>query len=163
MSTDISPAKKFRQALGQFTTGVTVITTCDGEQRPVGITVNSFNSVSLEPQLVLWSLSNHTNSSEAFRQSDHFAIHVLNSGQQALSNTFATSNIDRFAGLSCRHGVKGSPILPDYLAVFQCQVKHRYQGGDHTIMVGEVLDFDMREDEPLVFHGGAYTKLAASA
>ena len=163
MTPKFSASQQFRHALGHFTTGVTIITTTDRNGRPVGITANSFNSVSLDPQLVLWSLSTNTSSFKAFNESNQFAIHVLGEHQQALSSKFATPKSDRFAGLNYDTGMNGLPLLPDYLALFQCEVAHRYNGGDHIIMVGRVLHFDTQKGEPLLFHRGDYAQLAASA
>jgi 3-hydroxy-9,10-secoandrosta-1,3,5(10)-triene-9,17-dione monooxygenase reductase component len=149
---------QFRGALGSFPTGVTIVTTLDGEAQPVGVTASSFNSVSLDPPLVLWSLSRAALSSEAFRTSGHFAIHVLAADQHDLSDRFARSGVDKFAGIAWQGGELGSPVFDHYAALFECRTLHQYEGGDHVIYVGEVVAFDRREQAPLVFHGGRYAE-----
>lgn len=148
--------KAFRQALGSFATGVTIITTRDGNGEPVGLTVNSFNSVSMEPPMVLWSLANEALSLPVFRDASHWAVHVLSSNQAELSTRFAKRGEDKFAGLNTETGAGDVPLLRDCTARFQCKTAFQYEGGDHVIFVGEVLDFDRSEVAPLVFHGGRY-------
>lgn len=149
-------ARNFRRALGSFATGVTIITTRSADDTPVGLTVSSFNSVSLEPPLVLWSLANTSRSLEAFRKADHWAVHVLATHQEALSGRFARAGEDKFAGIVLDQGVGRVPLLPDCTARFQCRNAFQYEGGDHVIFVGEVLSYDFTETAPLVFHGGSY-------
>tara|TARA_B100000902_G_scaffold203088_1_gene193640 strand:+ start:230 stop:757 length:528 start_codon:yes stop_codon:yes gene_type:complete len=151
--------KAFRTALGQFATGVTVITTCDARGNKVGMTVNSFSSVSLDPMLVLWSIARTSKSYEEFIHADRFAVHVLNSQQQAISNQFASNCADRFCDVEHTEGVGGIPLLKDYSALFQCQTEHQYEGGDHVIIVGRVVEFDNRQLPPLIFHAGRYADL----
>jgi len=154
--------KEFRNALGQFATGVTVITSLDKDGNKVGMTANSFSSVSLDPMLVLWSIAKTSGNFEAFNQTDHFAIHVLNAEQQQVSNQFASKAADRFEGIDCTLGHAGLPLLPDYGAVFQCDTEARYEGGDHIILVGRVMDFDYKSHAPLIFHAGRYADLPAA-
>lgn len=149
-------ATEFRRALGSFATGVTIITTRDASGEPVGLTVNSFSSVSLNPPLVLWSLANNALSLPAFRDNGHWAVHVLASDQEALSGRFAQRGEDKFSGLDCDEGAGGVPLLKGCMARFQCRTATQYEGGDHLIFIGEVLSFDRRETPPLVFHGGRY-------
>jgi 3-hydroxy-9,10-secoandrosta-1,3,5(10)-triene-9,17-dione monooxygenase reductase component len=148
----------FRRALSVFATGVTIVTTLDERQQPVGVTASSFNSVSLDPPLVLWSLAKSALSYRAFATSGHFAIHVLAQGQIELANTFARSRENKFAGLEWRPGTWGSPLLEHYAARFECSRHHRYEGGDHSILVGKVMACDRREVAPLLFHNGAYAQ-----
>lgn len=152
-------SKEFRNALGQFATGVTVITTLDQNSNKVGMTVNSFSSVSLEPMLVLWSLAKTAKTFEAFDATERFAIHVLNAEQQAISNQFASRCGDRFENVNHTEGHGGIPLLEDYSAVFQCEIEARHEGGDHIIMVGRVIDFDNKGQPPLIFHAGQYADL----
>ncbi|WP_028080783.1 flavin reductase [Solimonas soli] len=147
---------EFRKALGAFTTGVTIITARTAEGVPLGLTANSFNSVSLNPPLVLWSLANTSASLGAFRKAEHWAVHVLATDQESLSARFATRGIDKFAGLDVESGTGGVPLLRGCMARFQCRTAFQYEGGDHLIFVGEVLAFDRTETAPLVFHGGRY-------
>ena len=150
--------RQFREALGSFATGVTIVTTMDGDGRPVGVTASSFNSVSLDPPLVLWSLARQSNSHDSFCKSGHFAIHVLASNQEGLSNLFAISRTDKFAEVAWSRGQLGSPIIGERAALFECQTKHIYEAGDHTILVGEVVNFAVEDLPPLLFHGGRYAE-----
>jgi len=152
--------REFRDALGQFPTGVTIVTTLDLRGNPVGMTASSFNAVSLNPPLVLWSIDKEAISYEAFMATSHFAIHVLAAGQEDLSNLFAQKGLDKFDGINCRQGRRSVPILPEFAACFQCDIEHRYDGGDHTILVGRVQDFESHDREPLLFHGGRYKEIA---
>lgn len=149
-------AKAFRDALGAYATGVTIVTTRSPEGIDVGVTANSFNSVSLEPPLVLWSLSRTSSSFEVFERSDYFVAHVLASDQEGLSNTFAKRGVDKFASLRFERGQGGAPLLEGCAARFQCRVAYRYEGGDHIILVGEVLSFDREGRKPLAYLGGKY-------
>jgi len=154
--------KEFRNALGMFATGVTVVTTADAAGSKYGMTANSFNSLSLDPMLVLWSIAKTSSSFDIFNQADHFAIHVLNVDQQAISDQFSSKTGDRFAGIDCLVGHGNVPLVPDCAAVFECDTEHRYDGGDHIILVGRVIKFDYRENlEPLIFHSGHYSKISA--
>lgn len=146
----------FRNALGAFATGVTIVTTQDSEGHDVGLTANSFNSVSLDPPMVLWSLAKTSKALDAFMNGDSFAVHILSSEQQELSGRFARSGTDKFAGLELRRGRDGIPLLDGCTARFECKTTFRYEGGDHVIFVGEVLSFDNQGLPPLVFHSGAY-------
>lgn len=148
--------RAFRNALGAFTTGVTVVTTCDAAGRDVGLTVNSFNSVSLEPPLVLWSLARSSGSLPAFLQAEHFAVHILAADQEPMSNRFAQRGADKFSGIELARGEGGIPLLPGCSARFRCRTAFRHEGGDHEIFVGEVLGFEAFERAPLVFHKGGY-------
>ncbi|BFM12933.1 flavin reductase family protein [Simiduia litorea] len=151
----------FRNALGAFPTGVTIITTRDKQGNPVGMTASSFNSVSLDPPLVLWSIAKTANCFDVFAETDHFAIHVLNENQQALSDLFGRpSPEDKFAQLPISSGLLDSPKLDECMACYECQLEHKYEGGDHIIMVGRVLSFDLRDGKPLIFHAGQYRQLA---
>lgn len=151
----------FRDALGAFATGVTIVTTNDGE-RDVGLTANSFNSVSLDPPLVLWSLAKSSGSLGSFQQASHFAVHILAADQQALSNSFAQRGADKFAGIEIERGAGEVPLLIDCCARFQCRSTFEYDGGDHIIFVGEVVGFDHSPREPLLFHGGKYAAAVPS-
>jgi 3-hydroxy-9,10-secoandrosta-1,3,5(10)-triene-9,17-dione monooxygenase reductase component len=154
--------REYRSALGRFATGVTIITTCDSDGRPVGITANSFSSVSLDPPLVLWSLARSSRSLDAFTGSGGFAIHILGKGQEDLAMRFATRAADKFAecAYDCKHD--GIPLLDECLARIECTKHHQYDGGDHVIFIGEVESFHHREGHPLLFFGGQFHSLAAS-
>lgn len=156
---DFDP-KAFRDALSTFTTGVTIITTRAEDGSPIGITANSFNSVSLDPPLVLWSLAKSAYSLPAFSHSGHWNVHVLSIEQEALSGRFASRGQDKFSGLKLDQGVNETPLLPSCTARFQCRTAFMYEGGDHVIFVGEVLDFDRSELPPLAFQSGQYALTA---
>lgn len=149
-------AKAFRNALGSFATGVTIITTRAADGEPLGLTVNSFNSVSLDPPMVLWSMAKTAFSLPIFREADYWAVHVLSSAQEDLSTRFAMRSENKFADLDLEQGVGDIPMLRDCTARFQCKTAFQYEGGDHVIFVGEVQAFDQEETAPLVFHGGRY-------
>lgn len=147
--------RDFRNALGQFATGVTVVTTVDAQGAPVGMTVSSFNSVSLTPALVLWSLGRHAGCYAAFAQSSHYAIHVLGSHHKDLALQFSQRGIERFAGVDWQPNAYGVPLLADALATFECRARSQYPEGDHLIMVGEVLACShMADTAPLLYHAG---------
>jgi 3-hydroxy-9,10-secoandrosta-1,3,5(10)-triene-9,17-dione monooxygenase reductase component len=149
-------ARRFRQALGNFTTGVTIVTTRNDEMHDIGLTANSFNSVSLEPPMVLWSLAKSSLSLQAFVKAPYFAVHILSAQQQSLSERFAKRGVDKFAGLEIRRGVGEIPLLEGCAARFECRTAFRHDGGDHEIFVGEVVRFDQFDCAPLVFHSGRY-------
>jgi len=148
--------KALRQALGAYTTGVTIITTRSSTGEPVGITANSFSSVSLDPPLVLWSLARSAHSLPAFSESTHWNVHVLSMEQEDLSNRFARAGENKFAGLELDDGMSDSPLLPQCSARFQCKKAFEYDGGDHIIFVGEVLGFDKSERPALAYAAGNY-------
>ncbi|MDP1610907.1 MAG: flavin reductase family protein [Sulfuritalea sp.] len=149
-----------RDALGDFATGVTVVTARDAAGQPVGVTINSFASVSLDPPLVLWSLGLHSPSLVAFESCSHYAINILAAGQEDFSQRFAQSQGDKFAGIEARVGAGDTPLLPGCCAWFECRNQLRYPGGDHVILVGRVERFERQEKPPLIFHGGRYRSLA---
>lgn len=147
----------FRAALGMFATGVTIVTARGADGQPVGLTANSFNSVSLAPPLVLWSLARSAGSMPAFERGSHYAINILAAEQHALAERFAAKAIDRFADLAYHEGAGGAPILEGAAAVFECFNRSRYEEGDHVIFVGEVERCSWRAGAaPLIFHGGRY-------
>ncbi|WP_208979068.1 flavin reductase family protein [Stappia stellulata] len=148
--------RDFRTALGRFATGVTIVTTLDATGRPVGLTANSFNSVSLDPPMVLWSLARSSRNLGAFERATHYAINVLASDQRALSDRFARPAQDRFADVDWCPGLGGVPVLAGVTAVFQCRHDAQVEGGDHIVFLGAVEAFEGREREPLLYHGGRY-------
>jgi 3-hydroxy-9,10-secoandrosta-1,3,5(10)-triene-9,17-dione monooxygenase reductase component len=148
--------QRFRSALGAFATGVTIVTTRSRAGEDIGLTANSFNSVSLDPPMVLWSLAKSAKSLPAFLESGYFAVHVLAASQEALSMTFATRGADKFSGIALERGQAGTPLLPGCSARFQCRTTFKYEGGDHVIFVGEVEAFEHTSLPPLVFHSGRF-------
>ena len=156
MNTPDFDKAKFRKTLGQFATGVTVITTLGADERRVGVTVSSFNSLSKNPPMILWSLGKSAYSLPAFQQADFFNVHVLGAEQGALSRCFSNPGADKFNGIKTQKGLGGAPVLPEHAALFECKTAHLYEGGDHIIIVGEVIKFSCNNTTPLVFHRGQY-------
>ncbi|MBL0421332.1 flavin reductase family protein [Ramlibacter sp. AW1] len=150
-------AHEFRAALGTFATGVTIVTTRTPDGLPIGLTANSFNSVSLDPPLVLWSLSQAAASLAAFRAGSHYAINVLAADQKPLAERFAAKGADRWSGVQSVPGAGGAPLIVGAAATFECFNRSRYDEGDHVIFVGEVERCTWREGAaPLLFHGGRF-------
>ncbi|MDJ0349596.1 flavin reductase family protein [Cryobacterium sp. PH29-G1] len=145
-----------RNTLGKFATGVTVITTRGADGRHVGITANSFTSVSLDPPLLLFCLANSSPILPVFETAEHFAIHVLAVDQHQLSRQFATPAIDKFSGLAVTEDDVGTPEIQDVLARFSCRTVSRTTEGDHTIFIGHVRSYKRLEGDPLVFFSGKY-------
>ncbi|MBO9604271.1 MAG: flavin reductase family protein [Novosphingobium sp.] len=154
----IEPSE-FRNALGRFATGVTVITTVDEAGLRYGVTANSYNSVSLDPPLVLWSLANTSRSMEAFAACKAFAVHILGAHQEELAMRFASRGEDKFADLDTREGFGGVPLFDDCVAHFECVAENRFEGGDHQIFLGRVVNFEACDHEPLLFHRGRFAKV----
>ncbi len=146
--------REFRDALGRFATGVTIVTTAT-KAGPVGITANSFASVSLDPPIVLWSIGRHSKRFDAFSRCEHFAVHVLGAGQMDLGRRFARSG-DAFAGLRVGENEAGVPLLTDCLSRFECRRVAAHEGGDHLIVLGQVTTATLGEGEPLLFASGEY-------
>lgn len=150
-------AQEFRSALGMFATGVTIVTARTGDGQVVGLTANSFNSVSLSPPLVLWSLSRAAASMAVFSAGSHYAINVLAADQMELADRFARKGADRWLGVTFQEGAGGAPLLHGAAATFECFNRSRYEEGDHVIFVGEVERCTHRDGaSPLLFHGGRY-------
>lgn len=151
----------FRQGLGLFPTGVTIVTTQSASGESIGMTVSSFNTVSLNPPLVLWSIDRRSLSLDTFTECEQFAINVLSSEQQDLSNKFASKGADKFADTSFTKGLGNSPLLEGCIAQLECKTWQTYDGGDHVIIVGEVLNYRYDKTlEPLVFYAGNYAELS---
>ena len=156
-------SRAFRQALGTFVTGVTIVTTLDPAGNPAGLTANSFNSVSLDPPMVLWSLALDSTNLDAFRQASYWAVHVLAAGQEQLSAQFASRDTNRFAGVPTTQGPAGIPLLDSYAARFVCRAAFEYEGGDHAIFLGRVEAFERTTRTPLVYHQGRYAGVFPAA
>lgn len=148
--------RDFRRALGQFATGVTVVTTRAADGRRAGVTVNSFSSVSLNPPLVLWSISRQAPSMNVFSAASHFGVNVLECHQHHLSRQFSSPLPDKFSGVEFAEGTAGVPLLKGTIARFVCRKLRQYDGGDHVIFIGEVEQYEYEEGEPLVFSTGQY-------
>jgi 3-hydroxy-9,10-secoandrosta-1,3,5(10)-triene-9,17-dione monooxygenase reductase component len=152
----------FRRTLGQFPTGVAVVTAAHGGHA-IGMTANSFSSVSLDPPLVLWSVARSAPSHDAFVAADAFAIHLLAADHRDLALRFGTSGADKFAGLVHAPGTTGAPLIEGLAPIFECRAWARYGGGDHTILVGEVVRMVERNHDPLLFHSGELRRIEAVA
>ena len=153
--------KEFRSALGMFATGVTIVTAVTADGKPIGLTASSFNSVSLDPPLVLWSLARAAASLPAFSTGSHYAIIILSAEEKTLAERFAIKGADRWGGVEYTHGTGNAPLLQGAVATFECFNRSRYEEGDHVIFVGEVERCTWRPGAaPLLFHGGRfYTEL----
>ena len=147
---------EFRNALGAFATGVTVVTTRCSKVGRVGLTANSFNSVSLDPPMVLWSLAKTSNALGFFTDAGCFCVNILAADQVSISNHFASKSLDKFATVSYRDGVLDTPVIDNCSASFECKTVFTYEGGDHLIFVGEVVNFINSDKKALLYHAGRY-------
>jgi 3-hydroxy-9,10-secoandrosta-1,3,5(10)-triene-9,17-dione monooxygenase reductase component len=160
---DAVDPRAFRDALGSFVTGVTIVTTRGAGGTDIGLTANSFNSVSLDPPMVLWSLALSSSNLPAFRTAQWWAVHILASEQETLSARFAQRSDQKFAGLAVSRGPGDIPLLEGCAARFICRQAYEYEGGDHAIFVGQVLEFDRAGRPPLIYHEGRYGRVIAEA
>jgi flavin reductase (DIM6/NTAB) family NADH-FMN oxidoreductase RutF len=157
--------RRLRDALGQFATGVTIITTITPAGERLGMTISSFNSLSLEPPLVLFSIVKQAHSFAAWQQATRYAVNVLNEDQQELSSKFARAKGEKWIGQTVLDGKTGVPLLPNAVISFECEAHSRFDGGDHEIFVGRIVELHenrARHGQPLVFFGGQYRRLAAA-
>lgn len=156
---------EFRRVLGHFATGVTVVTACEADGRPTGLTASAFASVSLDPPLVLVCVAHTAQAYPAILAAGRFAVNVLSRDQESVSRRFASSSLsgtEKFEGVDYRQGTLGLPLLKDALAELECAVVHAYPGGDHTIFVARVEAADSRADaglDPLLYYRGQYGHL----
>jgi flavin reductase (DIM6/NTAB) family NADH-FMN oxidoreductase RutF/DNA-binding MarR family transcriptional regulator len=152
-----SPAvdRAYRACLGQFATGVTVVTTQTAKE-PIGVTANSFASLSLDPPLITWAIARTSRSFAAFQAADRFVINILAADQLAISQAFSSRTVDKFAGIPWRAG-KSGPIIERAAATLECSVEARHEGGDHLLIIGRVLDFHKSDQSGLVFAQGRYS------
>lgn len=148
-------SKAFRRTLGQFATGVTVITT-HSDGKPVGVTANSFSSLSLSPPLVVWSIARSSSNFQAFSRASHFAISILGEDQIEISQRFSRSGEDKFAGVSWRPGAGDAPLIDGAVATLECSAERSYDGGDHIILVGRVLHHARYDGAALLYAQGQY-------
>ncbi|OCX65416.1 flavin oxidoreductase [Thioclava sp. SK-1] len=154
-SADVTDPKALRSALGRFATGVTVVTATQADGTPVGITANSFASVSLDPPLVLWSAARSSMRHAHFTAAPAFSVHILGADQTDLAMHF-TKNGSRFDGLDYQLNAEGVPILAGAIARFECATDVMHEGGDHTIIIGRVLRFTATTGAPMLFCDGAF-------
>ncbi|MCX6504540.1 MAG: flavin reductase family protein [Actinobacteria bacterium] len=154
-----SGEKEFRTVMGRFATGITIITAIDNDE-PVGVAANSFTSVSLEPPLVLFCVARTSSTWPRIEKGRKFAVNILGEHQEEVSGLFASKNVDRFADIDWHRGQGGSPVLHDTIGYLDCEFWAEYDGGDHIIVVGKVVDLGInREVNPLLYYGGAYHRL----
>jgi flavin reductase (DIM6/NTAB) family NADH-FMN oxidoreductase RutF len=149
---------EFRRVLGHFASGVTVVTTSH-EQRPYGITVSSFCSLSLDPRLVLICIDHVVSSHAALEHAGVFAVNILADDGERLSRHFATREPDKFQGIAYHGGLTGVPLLDDALATLECRIVQQVPGGDHTIFIGEVLSASTRQGKPLIYYRSGYHQI----
>ncbi len=161
MSQPTIDSRALRDALSSFATGVTIVTTADNTGEPVGMTASSFNSVSMDPPLILWSVTKTALSAPVFHKAQHFSVHVLAANQMSLSNRFARSGEEKFNGIDYQLDGNGVPQLAGVLTRFDCDTWSVYEGGDHWIIVGEVRNMESQKGEGLVFSGGSYATAAS--
>ena len=153
MMGNIGKQDLFKQIMGNYPTVVTILTTTNEDGTPVGLTVNSFASVSLDPLMVLWSIDHKVSSLEAFTKGGKFAVHVLAGEQQELCKTFASKVEDRFADCKWELSENGLPIIDGAFGVFECKTFQTVEAGDHTILIGEVIDLQAdTTKEPMLYH-----------
>lgn len=152
--------QQFRATLGQFATGIAVVTAVGADGRPAGVTVNSFASVSLDPPLVLWCLAHKAATMPIFQAAGHFAVNILAADQVEFSNRFALPQADRFAGVDWTPGLGGAPLLDGCCARLECRAETRHEAGDHVIFVGRVERLAREERPPLIYHASRYGALA---
>ncbi|MEM7753531.1 MAG: flavin reductase family protein [Pseudomonadota bacterium] len=155
-------ARALRDVLGRFATGVTVVTTCGDNAQPLGLAVNSFASVSLDPPEILWSIASQAPSRPAFETHGAFTVNIMPDDEKETVLRFAKPIEDKFEGVDWGRGWKGVPILENALATLECDVKDMIPCGDHHIVVGSVRAIDSRDGEPLVFFRGQFTSLGAA-
>ena len=143
---------KFKEALGNYPTGVTVVTMMTEDKIPLGLTVNSFASVSIDPLLILWSIDKRVSTYDLFTKTNKFAVHILGSEQSELCFLFAARDVDRFQNSEWETSAYGLPILKNVAAVLQCETFQTIEAGDHTILIGKVIEIDGDNKAPLLYH-----------
>jgi flavin reductase (DIM6/NTAB) family NADH-FMN oxidoreductase RutF len=159
-SVDVSDVRALRSILGSFATGVTIATTRDAVSQPVGVTANSFTSVSMKPPLVSWCLRSDSFSLPAFRQARRFAINILGASHVDLCRRFASGGSSKWCGLTPKLGIEGCPLLSEAIATLECRLVAEHEAGDHSILVGQVEDaWAEGEALPLVFYRGGFYDL----
>jgi 3-hydroxy-9,10-secoandrosta-1,3,5(10)-triene-9,17-dione monooxygenase reductase component len=146
--------RALRDAFGSFATGVTVVTLCDDQQNPIGVTVGSFTSLSLDPALCLFSLKKNSNTAQWIDQKPNFVVNILGRDQEPLAWQFARSADEKFAGIAWQAGANGMPVIEGCLGHFECQRWAVYDGGDHMIVVGQITAMTRHPGLPLVFFRG---------
>ena len=152
-------SREIRDIIGHFATGVTVVTTRDGAGSPFGLTVNAFTSLSLNPPLVVVCIDKAAQCYSCFEESKVFAVNVLSEDQEELSRRFATKGIEKFGEIKWHRGENNVPLLDGSIGTIECKIVNSYEGGDHTIYLGEIVSANATEDRPLLFFKGKYHRL----
>ena len=152
--------EEFRQALGRFASGVTVVTCKSDDGNPGGLTVSAFSSLSLEPPLVLICIDRRASVYENLKEGSWFAVNVLAQDQESVSRRFASREADRFKGIGYREGKTGAPLIEGALACIECRVVHSYPGGDHTVFIGQVESSEVNDGKPLLYFRGGYSSIS---
>lgn len=152
MGSKIEQVASFKEAMGNYPTGVTVVTAFDADKKPMGLTVNSFASVSLEPLLILWSIDKRVSTYSDFLDAEKFSVNILAADQSDLCTLFSSRVADRFSQCDWKESDLNLPVLSNALAVLQCKTVQQIEAGDHTILIGEVLDIQNESKEPLLYH-----------
>jgi flavin reductase (DIM6/NTAB) family NADH-FMN oxidoreductase RutF len=152
MSQVIDQVSTFKQIMGSYPTGVTIVTTLNGENKPVGLTANSFASVSIDPLMVLWSIDRRVSSFADFMQATQFAVHVLASDQAEACWAFAGKELDRFSKVSWQLSDNSLPIIDGSLGVMECKTVQKVDAGDHVILIGEVISLRKEEKDPMLYY-----------
>lgn len=152
----------YKEIMGSYPTGVTIITTIDQEGNPCGLTVNSFASVSLDPLLVLWCIDNRSTSLEAFQKAEGFAVHVLSNEQQEQCWAFAGKDPDRFSKANWQQSKNNLPVIADSLGILECKTIQQIDAGDHTIFLGQVIDIEKYDKEPMLYFRRNVGKIPAN-
>lgn len=150
-----------RRCLASFVTGVTVMTVLDEDGKPVGLTANSFSSLSLDPPLIVWSLRMTSSCMPIYQKAERFAVNILAQDQVDISNRFAKSAPDRFNGVTFQPGIAGVPLIDGCISYLECKLEATYPGGDHLLFVGRVERIQQTERQPLAFVGGSYVAVQA--
>jgi len=153
-------SQELRRVMGHFATGVTVVTTRDKDGNPSGLTVNAFNSLSINPPLALICIGKAAECYSLFEESGVFAANLLSEEQEELSRRFATKGIEKFAGVKWRKGQNDVPLLDGATGYIECKIINQYDGGDHTIYIGEIINATAADDRPLLFFNGRYRRLS---
>ncbi|KRF67250.1 oxygenase [Bacillus sp. Soil768D1] len=152
----------FKQIMGNYPTGVTIVTTVTEDGTPVGLTVNSFASVSLDPLMLLWSIDHGVSSLKAFTEGGKFAVHVLAGEQQELCKIFASKHEDRFSACEWSFSENGLPVIEGAFGVFECKTFKAIEAGDHTVLIGEVIDLKVAEEkDPMLYHRRVFGPIPA--
>lgn len=153
MKNSSDKVNSFKEAMANYPTGVTVVTAIDENDNPIGLTVNSFASVSLDPLLILWSIDKRVSTYESFQKVDKFAVNILSDNQADIAALFASRNSDRFASCEWTLSANHLPIINGAAATLRCNVFKRIEAGDHTIIIGEISEITVEKKSPLVYHG----------